>query len=579
MSDMTDKLHASVSGRRRCCRPLYGSPVRQRGVLGIMGALTLFLGVLFTALAVDSGRLMLEKQRLQSVADMAALDAASQSGSCGDGTLATADAAAQASAARNNFAVGGSHSLNVALGNVTVGGVRTFAAGDPSSAQAVEVTAGNTVPASLVAGGFFGEQVTMQAVAVAERQVQAGFSAGSLLASLNTEDSALLNPLLGGILGSRVNLNLVAYTGIAATNVTLLNLVHAAAGVGTVEELLAAELSVGELLQIYADAVTDSGVVNAQVDVALRRLISASVTNLTLTLGDVLAVSAPNVESAASASVNLLDLITTTVLVANGQNALTVPLGINLPGGLLNVNTILKVIEPPQIAIGPPGKNDQGDWLTQAHTAQVRLETKVQSHINLLGLLGADVDLALLLEVAQGTAWLQSIQCRNQQNPDSIVTIGAQPGIASLKLTKATNTAAPAANIHLTLLGAALADVSAGLSLPLQNPSPDELVYTVEGNPEDVLPMVQRTSSSVGGSLGNGLSNLADSVQVDVHVLGLGLDLSGILSAVFGQLLEPLLTPLVTNIVDPLLRLLGIQIGSLDVQLISLNIGRPNLLI
>ncbi|MGR8998944.1 MAG: TadG family pilus assembly protein [Gammaproteobacteria bacterium] len=577
MPDMTDKLLSSVSGRQRCCRPPNGSPVSQRGAFGIMGALTLLLGVLFTALAVDSGRLMLEHRRLQSVADMAALDAAAQSGSCGDGTLATADAAAQASAGRNNFAVGGTQTLNVALGNVTTGGVRVFTAGDPSSAQAVEVTAGNTVPASLVAGGLLGEQVALQAVAVAERQAQAGFSAGSLLVSLNTDDSELLNSLLGGILGSQVNL--VAYSGIAATNVTLLNLVHAAAGVGTVQELLVAELNVGELLQIYADAVTDSGVVNADVDLALQQLISASVTNLTLILGDVLAVSAPNVESAASASVNLLDLITTTVLVANGQNALTVPLGINLPGGLLNVNTILKVIEPPQIAIGPPGKNVQGDWLTQAHTAQVHLETKVQSHINLLGLLGADVDLALLLEVAQGTAWLQSVQCRNQQNPDSIVTIGAQPGIASVKLTMASDTAAPAANIHLTLASLPLADVTAGLGLSLQNPSEDELVYTVEGNPVDALPMVQRTSSSVGGSLGNGLTNLADSVQIDVNLLGAGLSFGDILDAVVGGLLEPLLTQLVTAIVDPLLRLLGIQIGSVDVQLFSLTIGRPALLI
>ncbi|PKM36244.1 MAG: hypothetical protein CVV06_12040 [Gammaproteobacteria bacterium HGW-Gammaproteobacteria-10] len=58
---------------------------RQRGVLGLLGGLVLFLSVLFTALAMDTGRLMLEHRRLQLVADMAALDASSQSGGCGDG--------------------------------------------------------------------------------------------------------------------------------------------------------------------------------------------------------------------------------------------------------------------------------------------------------------------------------------------------------------------------------------------------------------------------------------------------------------------------------------------------------------
>ncbi|HBA66667.1 MAG TPA: hypothetical protein DCZ48_10930, partial [Methylococcaceae bacterium] len=240
-----------------------GTPPRQRGALGVLGGLVLLLSVLFTALAVDTGRLMLEHRRLQLVADMAALDASSQSGGCGDGTLALAEAAAQTSAARNNHSIADARTLDVLLGNVSVGtgGVRNFTSDDPESSMAVQVTAGNTVPASLFAGGLLGREATLQATAVAERQALAGFCVGSGLLSFNTQDSIVLNALFGEILGSPLSLDAVSYQGIANARVSLLSLVQAAIGVGTVDELLHVPLVVGDLLQIYADALNASGVV------------------------------------------------------------------------------------------------------------------------------------------------------------------------------------------------------------------------------------------------------------------------------------------------------------------------------
>jgi uncharacterized membrane protein len=576
---MSVEINTSAHGRQRYRRPATKSLARQRGAIGILGASVLLLSVLFTALAVDTGRLMLEQRRLQKIADMAALDASSQSGSCGDGTLETAEAAAIASAARNNHPVGGVRTLAVALGNTLTGddGVRSFIPGNPETAMSVEVIAGNTVPASLFAGGIFGEQTNLQASAVAERLALASFSAGSGLLSLNSRDSALLNLLLGEILGSSVNLDLVSYKGIAATNVTLLELVEVAAGVGTVDELLKAELSVGELLEIYADAVDRNDVLEIGIGNKVRNLITAKASNLSITLGDILAVTAPNVEEAASVSVNLLDLITTTALVANGKHALTLPLSLNL-GKLLNVITRLEVTEPPKIAIGPPGKDEKGDWRTQIKTAQVRLETTVKSDIN-LGLLQTIVDLALRLEVARGSAWLQSIQCRNQENGGSIVTIGAQPGIASIDL-EATDPDASAATINVKLLGSPLANVAAQLHSSVE-PSETELVYDVDANDDGEWPMVQRASSSVGESLDNGLGSLANRIQLDVNLLGLNLKLGELVEALLDGLLRPLLAQLGTAILDPLLRLLGIKIGYLDIRLFEPDIEshRPTLLI
>jgi uncharacterized membrane protein len=578
-----------------------GTPPRQRGALGILGGLVLFLSVLFTALAVDTGRLMLEHRRLQLVADMAALDASSQSGGCGDGTLALAEAAAQTSAARNNHSIADARTLDVLLGNVSVGtgGIRNFAQADPESSMSVQVTAGNTVPASLFAGGLLGREATLQATAVAERQVLAGFSVGSLLVSLNDDDAGLLNNLLGGVLGSSVSLDAVAYRGIAATNVKLLDLVDAAAYAGTVQELLIADVSASELLQVYADAVNASGVADAGVSAAMNTLIAASVSDLALTLGEVLNVTtAPtNVEEAASVGVNLLDLITTTALVANGESAIILPLNTGIPG-LITVNTELMVIEPPQIAIGPPGKNEDGDWRTKAKTAQVRLKTDVSASVN-VPLLQLSVDLGLHVQIAQGEAWLDSIQCRNAIDSTSVVSIGAQPGIANVFVTisdyDGPPIAAPPANIgvvvDLGLLGnVSVANVTAGLNLPLE-PDEGDLTFYVDVNDPNALPMMQRLSSDTGGRLNNGFAELDKGLVVNVNMLGglgglvlnglsaLGINANYILSIVLSSLLQPLLAGLGISVLDPLLRLLGIEVGAIDVQLIDLDLGRPNLLI
>lgn len=77
---------------------------KQRGAIGLMAAGVLAVVLAFTLLVIDSGRLYLEKRKLQGVADTAALEAVSRNGTC----LAGLSAAAYAgqSVARNYFVVG-----------------------------------------------------------------------------------------------------------------------------------------------------------------------------------------------------------------------------------------------------------------------------------------------------------------------------------------------------------------------------------------------------------------------------------------------------------------------------------------
>lgn len=79
----------------------------QRGAIGVFGVVVLLLAVLFTAVVVDSARLWSQKRKLQSIADMAAIDAAKEVGGCPAGTTADMKTrvanAAQASALSNGY--------------------------------------------------------------------------------------------------------------------------------------------------------------------------------------------------------------------------------------------------------------------------------------------------------------------------------------------------------------------------------------------------------------------------------------------------------------------------------------------
>lgn len=560
---------------------------KQRGAMGLLGIMTLLLATLFAALAVDTGRLLMEQRRMQTVADMAALDASALAGHCGEGDVSQVEALAQASAVRNNHVIAADKTLEVTLGRVDTGasGLRQFTTTSAELATAVQVTAAHSVPASFFAGGILGRSVNLTARAVAERQGIAGFVAGSSLIGLSDQQAGVLNSLLGGILGSPVNLNVLSYQGIAAANITLADLVEASAAITSTEELLNSNLSLNDWLNLYADAVNASDAVDVGLSAAMQSMITANVSDLTAQFSDIVAVTTDSPEDAAEAALNLFDLLTTTAFVANGSQAISLPLSVNLPGNLLNVTTQLNITDPPKIAIGPPGKNADGEWRTYMETAQFDLSTLVQSTVdlNVLGLVGAraEVDLALQVEMAQGSAWLQTLQCGQINDNRAIVTIGVQPGTAMINLARASDPAAETANIDvsatLLLLGRVpVANVGIGLDIPLQNPTPTELIYEVNLADPDDLPQNQHASTAPGLAI----SNLSDGIDTDVTLLGvISLPLLDqlIADALLAQVLTPLLSEIGSNTVDPLLSVLGLEIGAMHVNLFTVDVDRPDL--
>lgn len=554
--------------------------------MGLLGILTLLLATLFAALAVDTGRLLMEQRRMQTVADMAALDASSLAGHCGEGNVAQVQAAAEASAARNNHVIAADKTLQITLGRVDVGsgGLRQFTSTSAASATAVQVIAAKTVPASFFAGGILGRSIHLSASAVAERQGIAGFVAGSSMVGLSNQQAAILNALLGGILGSPVNLNVMSYQGLAAANVTLAELVEVSTAAASTKELLNSHLSLNEWLNLYADAVNASDAVDVGLTAAMQSLVAANISDLTVLFSDVVAVTTDTPEAAAQASVNLFDLIMTTAFVANGNHFINLPLAVNLPGNLLNVSTQLNLIDPPKMVIGPPGMNAEGQWRTYMETAQFDLTTLIQSTVdlNVAGLAGAraEIDLALKLEMAQGEAWLKSLQCAGVNNNQTRVTIGAQPGTAMLNLTRATNPHAATGNISVSavvlFLPVPVANVGLGLNLPLQNPSYTDLEYQVNLADPDDLPQTQHANTAPGLAI----SNISNAIELDVTLLGaISLPLLDqlIAQALLNQVLTPLLSQVGTATIDPLLAVLGLEIGSMHVHLTTVEVDRPDL--
>lgn len=586
---------------------------RQRGAIGVMAAVTLLLALICLALVVDTGRLYFEQRKLQRVADMAALEAATQSGMCGSQLAAEVQGYANASAAKNGFVAATGDTLVATLGSVGLDGGygaassrRIFTAGgDP--ADSVRVQASHSVPSSLIlnVGSLFSGASTntvISAQAVARRTAMAGISAGSGVLSLDSTNSPLLNALLGGLLGTTLNLDLVTYQGIAGANVSLLALSQQlkAAGVnlelGKIDSLLGANVTAAQLLQAMINAADASQLAGVNTSLLRTALASINVPTANLTLGQILSVVAPDSvrNTALNAGVNLLDLLMATALVANKNNAVDLDLkGKNIAGVVPTIK--LRVISPPTIAIGYPGKDGAGNWRTVAKNAQIQLE--VGANANLLGLNLVKLALSLKVGVAEGYAALDSIQCGGVGKPVT-VNVKARPGVASanidanVSLLSGANGSLVGVTITNKATGASGSSISTGTQFAI--PGEQALSFTVNG-PSDLPSVVKRVQSPLGSSLGAGLTSLGNSLSIQVDVLKGG-NCDGILSWLFCALsslvssitqlaldltagLGALVSALGQQLIDPLLSLLGIQTGILDVRLIDLQTGGAELLI
>lgn len=143
-----------------------------------------------------------------------------------------------------------------------------------------------------------------------------------------------------------------------------------------------------------------------------------------------------------------------------------------------------------------------------------------------------------------------------------------------------------------TATGASGSSASAGTQFAI--PGEQSLSFTVNG-PSDLPSAVTRVQSPLGSSLGAGLASLGNSLSIKVTAGGncnaiilvswLLCALSSIVNSLADLMLNltsglgTLVSALGQQLIDPLLSLLGIQTGILDVRLIDLQTGGAELLI
>ncbi|HEX7738960.1 MAG TPA: pilus assembly protein TadG-related protein [Marmoricola sp.] len=505
-----------ASGRRGRLRR------KERGAMAIFLALTTcFVLVPLGALVVDIGMQRVARRDMQSLADTTALDMAR--------TLAAgatpSNADAQASADRNGAssgAVGGIPAMKVYAGYV--GASTTFdatagqglgcgaspynsyfrspPAGVP--ANAVLVTATGSVNFAIHGGSG---RVCRSSIALDDRN--ACYKAGSFALGLATNKS-ILAPILGDAAAARV----LSYNGIATASVSLLDLAAAPQiGVGTPDQLLTApNVTVGNILDASASLLSNDGnTADAAVAAQLLNLKAdlGSLAGDKVNIGSILDIGQGN-GSSLDSQVNVLDLITGGLIVANGVNAVSVP-GLNVTALGSTLQAKLWISEPPVL-----GCNGGGAKAAQGYV-------QLTGDITLLGLATLK-NVSITVSLANATATLdESGTC----SVDAIKVNVTDQTLANVRLQADINA--------LSILGGGvkIGSIDTGAPSPTSGGS-----YTL--NIPDAYTNPVTTNS---GTIGLQLNNAAVTV-VGLNVSALVTALAPLVSAVDSMLTQTLLPAL-----------------------------------
>jgi len=571
-------------------------------------------------LVVDSGRLYLEKRKLQRVADTAALEVVTRGGACVSPNTNAAQFAIQ-SATRNDFPIDDNRTLATACGTLVFGAdfIRTFSP-NPSKADAIQVIATHRVVTSIANGllmlfspGPFEPSIRLQAVAVAAVPAPpvATLTIRSTLLTVDSTKSAALNALIGGLLGGKLQLNAVGWEGLINTNISLLSYLDALAirlnvSAGNYDELLKTDASVGDLIQAAIDVIKIGGDAVKVVINNLEAIKLIAPGTKILHLGDLLTIQNGTEKSALDVNLQLFNLIQGFVQLSNKYNAVAVELPVDVLG-LLNITVKTKVIEPAQIsAIGNPKL-----IATQpiyVRTAQVRtlisvnlpvvgvLNDVVGGVTGLLGLLlGSSLDakigtqLDVALEAANGSSEVTGFRC-NGPADKSLSVVGTTSAVrlmvGQIDPKNLFSSTAPLSVDEFPLLDLGIQTCSKGACDPRQPYAVGGISLRVDSSvakttrnhtyaspPEVNQPPAyfSFSSSNVVGSLSNTLSG----IQLINHpptqggllglvlnvVVGLVTGVLNLLTSIISGVLSPLLDPLVNN----LLAGLGVDLAKVEI--------------
>lgn len=534
------------------------------GAVTMIAASSLLASLGCLAFAVDLGSVYYQSRRLQGVADAAALSAASEL----DDPRTAADAAVRLNRWERPY------DLTVVTGayrpNTAVPADQRFAvtATDPDAAR---VTIQSDTP--LFFAPVFGHNsARITRSATAARANLASFSIGSRLLALQ---GGVANALLSALTGSQINLSVMDYDALLSADVDLLAFTRALQTrlhleAASYDQVLATSVSTGDAIQALAAGLDAGG--SGTAAGALRKLAASTPGTARIELGTLLDLGPIGAQDHAASGqaiqVNTFDLLRGMLSLANGDRQVQLDLGANVPG-LASVTAKLAVgdrmADSPWIAV-----TAKGEPIVRTAQTRLALDAQILPAVNLLGI--ARVHLPLFIELAEGEAKLDAINCRARR-PQS-VSLLARPAPGHIAIAEIpadiSDHRTPLAERPAAIVALPLITVSGQARVDLAGPG----WQSVSFDADDIATHRIKTISS--NSLVQGIvGSLVSKLDLKVTVGGIGLGV-GPVGALVGNSLATA-APALDELVNTLTGLLGLHLGQADLRVNGVRCGVPAL--
>ena len=393
-----------------------------RGNIAVIAGVCATVLIGMVAFAVDQGSVFTDRRRAQSIADLAALAAASNP--------AQAAFLANATVARNGIKL--TEKLEVQTGTYVPDGSLAAAArflpGPAATADAVRVQLKTKAP--IYFGKIFSgrQDFDVQTTATAANTKLASFSIGSRLASLN---GGVLNQLLSQTLGGSVSLSVMDYQSLADLHVDMFDLLNAVATEAkvtgpTYDSILSAEILPRDAVRGLKVIAATHPSANATAISLLDDLERAAKTKSKVTLGSAVDPGpyrkmSISQKPAAKLDISALDVLAVVARIADGSHQVDIGLDLDVPG-IAKAAARLTIGERPVssgwTAVGRSGAT--------VETAQTRIALAVTL---LPASVLAKVELPIYVDIAKGKATLTKITCPGRTSTEG-ATLAVTPGIA-----------------------------------------------------------------------------------------------------------------------------------------------------
>lgn len=521
-----------------------------RGSIAVLAALMMTVVMAITALAIDTGKVFVDRRHAQGATDLAAIAAVTD--------LGNATRAAAATVARNQLVgVTPQVELGIYLADAAVPPSQRFKPSAATSANAARVTVQSQSPLAFGAALLGRDTVAITTQAIAAQSAFATFAIGSRLVSL---DGGVLNGLLSSLFGTSVSLSVMDYQALLAARVDLFDTMSA----------LATRLNVtgGSYATLLASSTSSRNVIGALTDAARladagRRAVSAlttvgqtlptdAVSLAALIDPGVYATMKPGEKPRVSATASALDILMAMAQLSSARRQADIALNLGIPG---IVHASLSVL----IGDRPRGTS----WVTvgaagaQVSTAQARLLLKAQ-------VLGsgpiASVTLPIVIALAPAKAVLGALTCGYPDRATSTARLDVTPGVVDAWIGTVSTAAFADFTNPLAATPATLLDV---LGLVKATGRAHAAVANMTATPVSfsMSEITAQTRKTVGTTdfTRSLLSSLLADTQLNVSLLGL--------NALLPDTTTPLLRTILANAATPLDQLLGRVLGTLGISL------------